>query len=256
MRGTRSYPGSAGSDFADAHEPVYRDDSARAAEWSSPPVSHLLHPILMSLHDIRGCSKIPPKKENPTTYPKRRVSLRFPCTSLQALLFKYMIFYPLVHIRTGCLISFSGQYDFSRSASISRHKNFTAGKTAHTDSAMIAATGAGPVFRFHTERFYFRSAWQGRSMLFSKLIFGFKCHSIGTHEARNIRTDDFLSRQTFKSAEYRVIIKGTAFRHDMIPQLFSRLQLNDAEERIFDHRYGKRRRKICQSHTAVLHLFT
>lgn len=105
-------------------------------------------------------------------------------------------------------------------------------KTAHTDSAMIAAAGAGPVFRFHTERFYFRSAWQGRSMLFSKLIFGFKCHSIGTHEARNIRTDDFLSRQTFKSAEYRVIIKGTAFRHDMIPQLFSRLQLNDAEERI------------------------
>ena len=166
-----------------------------------------------------------------------------------------MIFDPLVHIRTGCLISFSGQYDFSRSASISRHKNFTAGKTAHTDSAMIAAAGTGPVFRFHMERFYFRSTRQGRSMLFSELIFGFKRHSIGTHEARNIRTDDFLSRQTFKSAEYRVIIKGTAFRHDMIPQLFSRLQLNDAEERIFDHRYGKRRRKICQSHTAVLHLF-
>lgn len=49
--------------FADAHEPAYRDDSARAAEWSSPPVSHLLHSILMSLHDIRGCSKIPPKRK-------------------------------------------------------------------------------------------------------------------------------------------------------------------------------------------------
>lgn len=128
VRGTRSYPVPAGSDL-----------QMPMSQYTGMTVHALRngHRRLSRIFFIPFRCHYTISEAVPKSCPKRKIRPHIqsggyphnsPALPFRRFFFKYMIFYPLVHIRTGCLISFSGQYDFSRSASISRHKNFTAGK--------------------------------------------------------------------------------------------------------------------------------
>ena len=72
-----------------------------------------------------------------------------------------------------------------------------------------------------------------------KTVPGDQSSAKGTHDTGNIRADGLTVRNTFKTAQHRIVIKGAALHHDMMAEFSGIGHFNDFVQGVFDDGVGK-----------------
>ena len=78
---------------------------------------------------------------------------------------------------------------------------------------------------------------------------------VGTHQAGNIRTDDFHTHFLFKGPQHSFVVERAALHDDPASEFFRTGAADNLVERVFDNGYGKPGTDVLHGSAVFLGLF-